>query len=74
MEWKIRPLWLYEHLLNWSVASYLFSEPIVPQSEDKYQEQFLQKYRSWDHRYIYLFEFLFYHFITVSEIGSPSIR
>ena len=57
MEWKIRPLWLYEHLVNWSVASYLFAEPVAPQREDQYKEAFLEKYRSWDQRYNFSLDF-----------------
>ena len=50
LEWTTRKLWLYEHLVNWSVASYLFAEPIEPQTEGTYREKFLEKYRKWEHR------------------------
>ena len=50
MEWKIRKLWLYEHLINWSVAAYLFAEPIGNQEETEYRENFVEKYLLWDQR------------------------
>lgn len=50
MEWKILKLWLYEHLINWSVAGYLFAEPIGNQEETEYRENFVEKYLLWDQR------------------------